>query len=244
MSGLRKLSDLTGYGFLTQDAEVGKLEEIYFDDQHWQARYLVVRTGNWLFGRKVLLVPEVIEGIDDKQKNIWVNLTRQQIEHAPPIDDEKPVSHHYQQQYYSYYKWEPYWANDPLFRATPAILPPVQPEMRPKPENPHLRSSAEVTGYRLAAEDGEVGHVEDFIFDEQSWTLRYLEIDTHNWLPGRHVLMSPAWVDRVDWSAQQVKVTVSQDLIKSAPEYDSSKHISRNYQLDLYKHYGKSFSAE
>jgi uncharacterized protein YrrD len=244
MSELRKLSDLTGYGFLAQDDEVGQLEEIYFDDQQWQARYLVVRTGNWLFGRKVLLVPEVIEGIDDEQKNIWVNLTRQQIEHAPPIDSEQPVSEHYQQQYYSYYDWEPYWTTDPLFRATPAIPPFVQPETPPKPENPHLRSSSEVTGYRLAAEGGEVGHVEDFIFDNENWALRYLEIDTRNWLPSRHVLMSPAWVEQVDWAEQQVKVAVSQNLVKSAPEYDSSRHISRDYQLDLYKHYGKSFSVE
>ena len=113
-----------------------------------------------------------------------------------------------------------------------------------KPENPHLRSSSEVTGYRLSAEDGDVGHVEDFIFDEQSWALRYLEIDTRNWLPGRHVLISPAWVEEVDWATQQVKVAVSRDLVNNAPEYDSSKHISREYQLALYKHYGKSFSEE
>ncbi|WP_321368615.1 PRC-barrel domain-containing protein [uncultured Desulfuromusa sp.] len=245
MSGLRKLSDLTGYGFLAQDAEVGRLEEIYFDDHYWHARYLVVKTGNWLLGRRVLLVPEVIEGIDDEEKNLWVNLTRQQIENAPPIDSEQPVSWTYQQQYYRYYDRDPYWITDSLFNSTPAIPPFVQPdETIKKPENPHLRSSSEVTGYRLSAEDGDVGHVEDFIFDEQSWALRYLEIDTRNWLPGRHVLISPAWVEEVDWATQQVKVAVSRDLVNNAPEYDSSKHISREYQLALYKHYGKSFSEE
>ena len=241
---LRKLSDLTGYSFLAQDDEIGQLEEVYFDDNRWQVRFLVVRTGSWLVGRQVLLVPEVIEGIDDEQKRIWVNLTRKQIEQAPPIDSEKPVSRHYQHQYYSYYDWQPSWTTDPLFHANPAIPPPVQAETPKKPDNPNLRSSDEVIGYRIAAEDGEFGHVEDLIFDEQSWSVRYLEIDTRNWLPGRHVLISPGWVEEIDWASLQVQVALPQELVKSAPEYDSSQHISRDYELALYKHYGKSFNEE
>ncbi len=91
-------------------------------------------------------MPTVIDGIDDEKKAIQVGLTREQIEHAPPTDSKQPVSRHYQQQYYGYYDWEPYWTTDPLFQATPAI---IQPDMSTKPENPHLRSSDEVTGYHL-----------------------------------------------------------------------------------------------
>ncbi len=87
-----------------------------------------------------------------------------------------------------------------------------------------------------------MGHVEDLILDDQAWAVRYLEVDTRNWLPGRHVLLSPAWVEQVDWVERHVQVRLSQQLVKSAPEYDSSKHISRDYQLALYKHYGKTFT--
>lgn len=242
MRELRKLGDLTGYSFQALDGDIGHLEEVYFDDQRWQVRYFVVRTGGWLFGRQVLLVPAVIIAVDSENNAIQVDLTREQIEHAPPIDTEQPVSRHYQQQYYSYYSWEPYWTSDPLFQATPSIPPFIQPGTVTKPENPHLRSSGEVTGYQLETEGGPMGHVEDLILDDQTWMVRYLEIDTRNLLPGRHVLISPAWVEQVDWGKQHVQVELSQALVKSAPEYDSSKLISLEYELELYKHYGKTYN--
>lgn len=242
MRELRKLNDLTGYNFQATDGEIGRLEEVYFDDHRWQVRYLVVRTGNWLLGRQVLLVPADIVGIDDENKVILVDLTRKQIEHAPPIDSKQPVSHHYQQQYYSYYNRDPYWISDPLFHSNPIVFPVMQTDKNIKPENPHLRSSDEVSGYRLETEGGSVGHIEDLIFDDQDWVVRYLEIDTRNWLPGRHVLISPGWIEDIDWGTQQVQVKLSQQLVKSAPEYDSAHHISRDYQLALYKHYGKMFT--
>jgi len=242
MRELRKLSDLTGYSLQAIDGDIGKLEEVYFDDHHWQVRYLVVRTGNWLLGREVLLVPTVIDGIDDGKNAIQVNLTQEQIEHAPPIDHKQPVSRQYQQQYYGYYGWEPYWMTDLLFQATPAIPPFIQPEISTKLKNPHLRSSNEVIGYHLKATDGSMGHIEDLILDDQDWIVRYLEVDTRNWLPSRHVLVSPAWVEQIDWATLQVQVRLSQQLVKSAPKYDSSQPVSRNYQLALYKHYGKTFT--
>jgi len=241
MRELHKLSDLTGYGLQAKDGEIGQLEEVYFDDRRWLVRYLIVRTGSWLVGQKVLLVPASIEAIDAQNSLIQVNLTRKQIEHAPPVNTEQPVSEHYQQQYYGYYGWEPYWTTDPLFVSTPAVPPFVHPELPKKPDNPHLRSSDEVAGYQIAAEDGNIGHVEDFILDDQTWAVRYLEIDTRNWLPGRHVLVSPSWVEQVDWGEQQVHVGLTRESIKSAPEYDSKQHVSRHYELELFKHYGKNF---
>jgi uncharacterized protein YrrD len=242
MPVLRKLSDLKGYSFQAKNDEMGRLKQVYFDDQLWKVRYLIVQTGSWLLGKEVLLVPAVITGIDDNSKAIQVNLSRKQIKNAPSVDSEQPVSEHYQQQYYSYYEWEPYWITDPLFQATP-VSPPlfIQPETPTEPENPHLRSSDEVSGYRLDTPSGSIGHVADIILDDQEWTVRYLEIDTRNWLPGKHVLVSPAWVQKIDWVDQQVQVELSRELVLSAPEYDSSKHISRDYQLALFKHYGKDF---
>jgi uncharacterized protein YrrD len=242
MRELRKLRDLTDYSFQARDEELGRLKQVYFDDQLWQVRYLVVQTGSWLAEKEVLLVPAVITGIDDGSKTIQVDLTRKQIENAPPVDSEQPVSEHYQLQYFRYYGWEPYWSTDPLSPATPAIPPFIQPETPTEPQNPHLRSSDEVSGYRLDTANGSIGHVEDIILDDQEWKVRYLEIDTGNWLPGRHVLVSPAWVQQIDWVDQQVHVELSRELVESAPEYDSSEHISRKYQLDLFKHYGKTFA--
>ena len=60
----------------------------------------------------------------------------------------------------------------------------------------HSRSTCEVAGYRIHAEDGEIGHVEDFMIDDETWAIRYLIVDTRNWWPGKKVLVSPQWIER------------------------------------------------
>jgi hypothetical protein len=106
--------------------------------------------------------------------------------------------------------------------------------------DPHLRSAKEVTGYRIHANDGEIGHVEDFIVDDQTWTLRYMIIDTSNWLPGsRKVLVSPTWIDSVDWLENKVDMDLTVDQIKQGPEYDPSEPINRTHEVRLYDFYGR-----
>ena len=237
---LRKLSDLNGFKIDARDGEIGNLKQIYFDDQSWVVRYFVVHTGSWLLGRDVLIVPSMILSIDHEKGTIAVKLTRNQVEHAPPIETEQPVSRHYEQEYYSYYNWEPYWPGGPISGTIPPASPFIEPKVPGKPENPHLRSSDEVAGYHIKTTDDGIGHVEDYILDDRDWTIRYLEIDTRNWLPGIKVLVSPAWIEDVDWVHQEVSINLSRELIKTAPEYDSDKIISRDYELALYKHYGKA----
>lgn len=107
--------------------------------------------------------------------------------------------------------------------------------------NPHLRNSEEVKGYRIHALDGEIGHVEDFILEEPDWTVRYLEIDTRDWLPGKKVLIAPAWIQQVDSAQREVMVDLTRESIESAPAYSPAEVISRDYQVALYGHYGKAY---
>ena len=104
----------------------------------------------------------------------------------------------------------------------------------------HLRSTAVVTGYRIEASDGEIGHVEDFVIDQGTWKIRYLEVKTRNWLPGKMVLMSPEWVEKVSWPESNVSVGLSRETIKSAPEYIESRPITRDYENLLHRHYGRA----
>ena len=55
----------------------------------------------------------------------------------------------------------------------------------------NLRSIDAVVGYHIAATDGEIGHIEDFLVDDGDWRLRYMTVDTKNWFPGQRVLLSP-----------------------------------------------------
>jgi len=238
-----RLSDLMGYSLNASDGEIGKLEQVYFDDECWEIRYFVVHTGGWLLGRNVLIAPSAIKAINNENKCIEVDLTQAQIKDCPPIDTEMPISRHYEQEYYRYYGWQPYWTGDLMFG--PAAQIPQLAEGAPKvPEHPHLRSSNEVESYSIQALDGDIGHVEGFILEEPGWAIRYLEVDTRNWLPGKHVLVAPTWIEQVDWAKQAVAVKLKREAIETAPAYDPGKIISRDYQLTLFKHYGMKYHRE
>ncbi|MBF0289364.1 MAG: PRC-barrel domain-containing protein [SAR324 cluster bacterium] len=240
----RKLNELSGYQLRTIDGDDAKMTQIYFDDQHWTVRYFIVHTQSMQSGQGVLVVPSVIKKIDEENKTVEMDVTMDQINQCPSANTVLPVSHHYKQESGHYQGWTPYWVADPIFGAVP-LNPPHTPEEDFKvPEQQQLRSSNEVIGYLIQAEDGEIGQVEDFIVEDPDWKIRYLEINTSNWLLGKKVLIAPTWIQQVSWTDKQVMINLSREAIQSAPAYDPSKLISRDYQLKLYKYYGKKFHQD
>ena len=101
----------------------------------------------------------------------------------------------------------------------------------------HLRSTRAVSGYHIEAADGPIGHVEDFIIDDETWAIRYLIVDTVNWWPGKKVLVAPQWIERVSWDESKVFVNLSRDAIKQAPEFTDVPLLTRSFEVDLYKYY-------
>ena len=239
MGLLRKLEHLQDYRLQARDGEIGELREVYFDDHVWAVRYLIVRTGGWLFGREVLIAPRSVSGVNDEEKALKIDLTQEQIKGSPPITTEEPVSRHYEHVFYQYYDWIPYWYAEPfLTPGMPSVPVELGKERADTPENPHLRSSHEVRGYHLHARNGVLGHVADFILDQQDWKVSYLEIDTRNWWPGKHVLIAPTWIQRVSWETKEISVNLAREAIESAPAYDPSKLITSDYEIRLFDHYG------
>jgi hypothetical protein len=101
----------------------------------------------------------------------------------------------------------------------------------------HLRSGREVTGYHIQGSDDAVGHVEDFLFEDGTWAVRYLAVDTRNWLPGRHVLISTQWIREVSWPERLVVVQLSREEIESSPQYDPKHLPTRGEEANLHRHY-------
>jgi hypothetical protein len=81
--------------------------------------------------------------------------------------------------------------------------------------------------------------VEDFIFYDATWTIRYMVVDTGNWLPGKKVLVPPRWIERVSWAESVVEVDLKRETIKNAPEWDPDTPITREYEERLYGYYGR-----
>jgi hypothetical protein len=239
---LRSIKSLYGFKILAQDGDIGKLSEFLFDDETWTSRYLVVDTGNWLMDKKVLVSPVVFGQPDWETKTIPVLLNRAQLEDFPGIDKDQPVSRRHQTELFKYYGWQPYFSPGGMYGVPP---PPPQVTMRKEPEveeeegDPHLRSTREVSGYHIQATDGEIGHVDDFIADDENWMIRYLVIDTRNWLPGRKVLVSPEWITRISWEENKVFVDLEKEKIKASPEFDPSRPVNREYETIFYDYYGR-----
>ena len=240
---LSQAATLKGYTLDSLDGEIGKVKEFYFDDQHWTIRYLVADTGNWLTGRQVLISPYALMAVSKEEQHISVDLTKKQIEDSPSLNSDQPVSRQFEEAYYGYYGWPMYWGGPYMWGAYPYI---VRDRKQWRASNrgeiawvPSLRSTHDVSGHYIEAADGGIGHVEDFIIDDETWAIRYLVIDTRNWWPGKKVLVAPQWVERVSWNESTVFINLSRETIKQSPEYTEESLLTREYETELHRHYNR-----
>ena len=224
---------------IARDGAIGEVDDIYFDDEKWTVRYLVADTGVWLFSRKVLISPISIEKAVKRlgQEQVLVNLTRDQVKNSPDIDTQKPVSRQHETAFMDYYGYPYYWGGpylwgDAAFPATLSLPPAVKSQIaaaatarqREKEESSdeRLRSASEVNGYNIAAEDGEIGHVDDFIIDDHDWSIRFIVIKTGGWLSGRKTIIAPRLIERISWEESKIFVNLTRDQIAGGPDYDEN----------------------
>lgn len=258
VSKLRPINDLQSYTIGATDGDIGTIQDVYFDDQSWTARYLVVDTGRWLSGRQVLIPPRALREIDAAGQRVITNLTKQQVQDSPSVETDRPVSRPYEMALYGYYGYPYYWAGPYRWGATPLgyagpypLGAPPAGESMPtavaeelaarerEQADPHLRSVRDVRGHGIRATDGELGHVEDFLLEEDSFAIRYMVVDPASWWPGPHVLISTEWITAVNWADSVVEVNVTKQQVKDAPQYDSSTWIDREYEARYHGHYGR-----
>lgn len=243
---LRNIKELTGYVLRARDGDIGRCKDFLFDDERWTVRYMVADTGRWLPKRRVLISPASIDDAAWDARKIDMRLTKDQIENAPPLEADAPITRQYEGAWAKHYGYAAYWVGTGVWGAgsVPAALyGPARSEaerLQPKLSgDPNLRSTNEVTGYHIAATDGEIGHIEDFIVDDRTWTLRYVVVDTRNWLPGKKVLVSPAWVQEVDWGNKSVAVDLPRKAIENGPKYDPHAPVNRRFEQRLYDFHGR-----
>ena len=261
---LHTVKELHDFTVGASDGEIGEVKDVYFDDERWAIRYMVVEAGGWLNGRKVLISPISVRGIDWDDEVLNVKLSKQQVRDSPSVDTDKPVSRQHEIDYDNYYGYNNYWEGANLWGLGGYLVPWVGASSdaalslrRPQDDaitrqrqrrldrereaaDSHLRSSKEVIGYEIMATDGPIGSVEDFVFDDESWAIRYMVVDTGKWLPGKHVLLSPEWIDSVSWSEHEVYVKVARQAIETSPEYDASRSFSKAHEVTLYEHHART----
>jgi len=213
---LRKVKELKDFTLGAIDGAIGKVKDFYFDDECWTVRYLIADTGDWIAGHEVLISPTALRLVDEKNKIILVNLTREQIEHSPSPKQDKSIDLQFKDAYKGFFGWPMYWLGPtdkdgyPLNNKVMAL--------GDKAWDHHMRSARNVMGHHVQAVDGELGRIEDFVIDDETWMIRHLIVSTQNWLPGKEVLVSPQSIERVSWLASKVYISLTRDAIQHSPQ--------------------------
>ena len=258
---LNAISSLTGFEIKATDGTLGTVSDFLFDDSTWKVRWMVVDTGRWLTGRKVLVHPSAVIAAEYGARELRVGLTKAQVEDSPDIRQDSPVSQQMQSNLYNYYGGDPLWGGGmfggaydgsmygggmgaiasplsaPAYFGTAAVKEAERGDADIDQRDPHLRSIAEVSGYHVHASDGDIGHIQDFLIDNVSWGVRYLIVDTSNWWVGQHVLISPYAVKSVDWSERHVRLDLTREKIKSSPSWNPDDTINGEFERRLHNHY-------
>lgn len=256
---LRSQTDIEKLEIHATDGPIGLVKDLYFDDDAWAIRYLVVDTGSWLMSRKVLISPIAFQQPDWINGTLPVSLTQEQVKHSPDFDSEKPVSRQNEELYMEYYGYPLYWGGAgmwgwglyPYSMVPDTTGYPLEAEKKGMPhsraertaqrnhDDPHLRSCHELTGYHLLATNGELGHIAGYLIDDETWAIRYLIVDTSNWWMGHKVLIAPEWITAMLWSDETVSVELTREAVQDSPVYDPAVAWSREFEERLYQHYGR-----
>ncbi len=236
------ISSLKGFRIAATDGDVGTISDVLFDDKSWMIRWIEIDTGTWLSGRKVLLPPTVLGHPDLDQQSYPVRLTRAEVEASPETSTHKPVSRQFEMAVYDYYGWSPYWGMGfypgPYGITEAALSLGTDPEVQRRAddlarhaeetEDSHLHSAVALKGYHIHASDGEIGHLTDFLIEEEDFSIHYMVVDTSNWWMGKRVLISPRKTESIRWTEQMIYLNMNRERVQKSPEYDPAKRLTRD----------------
>jgi PRC-barrel domain len=254
-------SGLIGRTVAASDGRVGAVKDFLFDDRGWRIRWMVVDTGHWLPGRKVLIHPSAIAPIRlpprpalpmlsfGESMEVSVNLSLEQVEASPDAAEDEPVTGQLEQRLYDYYGWDPFWGASSFggegVVATPSGLPlPAEvadgraADLDPPPGDPHLGSASTIKGFSIRAADGEIGSIDNVLIDEVRWVVRYFVVATRHWLTGKLVQLPAHAVTDIDWRGERVGVSVTRERVNSAPAWDPLAMVDEIAEERLRSHFG------
>jgi len=216
----RTINGLIGCRMEARDGDGGRVDDVYFDDESWAVRYLVLKTDDWLSGRKVLIAPLALMEDGGKIGVFRVNLTQDHIRNSPDIDTDKPVSRQQEIELYGHYSWKKYWESGFYAQGVGEIK-----GISNNPQNVrsggavdlHLRATSYVTGFHVHGTDGEFGHICNFVIDDRTWKVLNLVVDTGNLPVGKKVLVTVDHIIQMQWNDSEIYLNETKaDIEKSA----------------------------
>jgi hypothetical protein len=232
---LRSVKELRNYTIRAYEGDLGGVCDFYFDVQTWTLRYLAVETVEWQARRQVLISTIAVSSASRTERSFAVNLTKEQIEGSPLIDQGGSVSRSDEMRLVNYFGWPVYWRVGD--KPAPADSGTPSEWWEEERIASSLHSLGAMTGCNIRTTDGEIGHVADFLVDDDSWVIRYFVLDARTWLANRYVVLSPAWIDQFDWLTGRMKTDLSREAVKNSPPYEPGCPITPAYSIRLKRHY-------
>ncbi|WP_416149261.1 PRC-barrel domain-containing protein [Salipaludibacillus sp. HK11] len=235
---------LTSYTVFGNDGAFGQVEDVYFDEEMWTVRYIVIKTGATFLSAKLFVSPVSIDKIDHVNETIRLSISKDEAKKAPDFGEE-PVSRKREHDFSLYYRMNPYWIGSGVWGSANTAREMSQQEVQVTEEtmeddNPRVHEARHVTRYELAVNDGTFGKIDDLLVDESSFRINYFIADTKKWLPGgKKVLISPQWIKEIEWAAARIRIDVTRDQLESAPEYRRDLDITDERESYLWLHYRK-----
>jgi len=241
---LLSAKDLMNARVMGTDGELGKLLDLFVDYEGWLVRYLVVDSGPWLNGRRVLLSLHTMQDISEDTQTIHVSLSQDMVRNSPDFSGGPSISRGQEVILHNYYRWPFYWEDTPTLTGSGVADVPlielaaeVQGELAKQQEgNANLRSAQDFFGLDIQERDGEIGELEDFLFGFESHRLDYWIVATGGWLSERKVLVSPSFVETIDWDKSEVAMDLSQETIRNSPEYNPAEINSPDFLSRMSQH--------
>jgi hypothetical protein len=247
---LLNVNDLLGFRLCAGDEPVAVLRDLLFDENSSSVRYLVTDPEAWLATDQVLIAPAALTAVHSEAGRLETSLSKETFAASPALAAGTDLSRPHEERLHQHHGWTPYWraagaAGLAPYWGAAGSVPAHEPAAFAAPEpdaaaagaaETRLRSARDVIGFYIEALDGDIGHVEDLVLDLERWVIRYLVVDTRNWLPGRRVVVSPAWLRRLDWASRSVVLDLDRERIRNSPAYDRNRLLDRAFEEDLHRH--------
>ena len=230
-------SQLKTYNIDAVDGEMGKIKDLYFDDQKWAIRYAVVDTRKWLPGRRVLLSPTSFVNLNNESDYLEVEYDKEAVRNSPEIPDEDAISKDIEDSIAGYYGWNRYWTGNMLWGPQDRPLANFQHNEMTEKETRYnqqletqqaydLRSEDETMDYKVHASNGKLGKVIDMIYDDEYWKIGYIVVaSSENYMEPTWFVFDTDAIESVDWYEGDIYIKTTVEAAKLTKEYDSMEEI-------------------
>jgi hypothetical protein len=217
--------EMRGATIEAADGKLGKLVDFLFDDRDWSIKSLVLDAGTWLNSRRVTLPPDLIRHKDWADHRLMIHgLTREQVVNSPNVESHLAVGESVNNvgeptklESATIVDWGLYWIQ--------ILDHPWQVS-----DDPHIRNTEEMIRYHLCETDGRVGHLLDFLVDDESWKIRFLEADARNWWPHKRVLVAPSRVEKIDGEKRIVHINLTRHALEHSLVYHPAMDQAEQYE--------------